>query len=384
MHKYTVASNEALTPTTSLITLRLNEAERPFAFVPGQYAAINFFKKSRPSAARCFSIVSSPTEAGILQFSMRNGGRYTGALSEVEPGSPVSVRGPYGGFVFDQTRDRTAVFLAGGIGITPFISMIRYLTKLEATNNITLIYSCRTQDDIPFAEELKELCNSNPNFRVVFVIAQGETNTLEGQLVTTGRVSPELINKVVDGEFAQKAFYICGPPPFMKGMTGILRHQGVAESLVMTEAFGQGTTRQTGKIQSWPFNVYAMGAVSMALGSFVVMAADLVKTLPPASALGPSKADTANSPANSRQSDLDKLVNGLTALLSDGPPSEGVTAAQLAAIPKTQAATAATGGQTAAPTRTQPITAAAPAAAAPAPARVPVCKTTPSGVTTCI
>jgi len=260
-----VVSNEALTPSTSLLTLRLGDDERPFAFVPGQYAAINFYQGARPSAARCFSIVSSPTEAGLLQFSIRNGGHYTGALSRIMPGDDVAVRGPFGGFVFDQARDSEAVFLAGGIGITPFISMIRYLTKIEASNTVTLVYSCRNQDDIPFVDELKRLSSVNPNFRVVFVIGQGATDRLQGQLVTTGFISPELIDRVVRGMLVVKAFYICGPPPFMKGMAGNLHRQGVPESHVLTEAFGQGANRQTGKIQSWPFNVYVLGAVSLAL-----------------------------------------------------------------------------------------------------------------------
>ncbi len=371
MHKYSVVSNEALTPTTTIITLRLDVTERPFAFVPGQYAAISFYHKSRPSAARCFSIVSSPTEPGILQFSMRNGGRFTRALSRVPVGGTIEVRGPFGGFVFDQIRDRQAVFLAGGIGITPFMSMIRYLSQIQAPNEITLLYSCRNQDDIPFFEELKRLEQSNPHFHVSYVIGQGATDKLHGQTVKTGFISPEVIDGVVHGAYAERSFYICGPPPFMKGMTNILRAKGTAEDRILTEAFGQGSNRQTGKLRSWPFNIYVMGAVGVALGSLIVMAVDLLKTLPPTTLLGLSNAEAAPASTNSRQADLDQLVNSLPSSLSPGPPSDAVIAARLAAVPKTAARSA-----TPAP---------APAVIykpAPTP-RALVCSTTPSGVKTC-
>jgi len=380
MHRFTVVSNEGLTPSTTLITLQLDEAQRPFVFVPGQYAAISFHKGLRLSAARCFSIVSSPTEPDKLQFSMRHGGRFTGALSRVASGAAIDVRGPFGGFVFDQVRDTRAIFMAGGIGITPFMSMLRYLTQIGATNEITLLYSCRNQDDIPFLDELRRLRGANPHLKIIYVIGEGEITKLAGEFAVVGRITPELLDKVTASAYSSVGFYICGPPPFMKGMVATLKRKNVAADHIVTEAFGQSTSRQTGKIRSWPFNVYIVGAVSVMVGGLVVMALDIMKTLPSLSALGLASADAAPQATNSRQNDLDKLVNGLNPSPSTGTASDAVVAARLAALPKVAATTTSTSSTTT-PTRTTTVAA---QAATPVPVHVPVCKTTPSGVTTCI
>src|ERR1019366_1337257 len=137
---------EKITKSTLLLTLRRDPAERPLAFQPGQYAAISYEINGRKAATRCFSIVSSPTEQDILQFGIRIRGHYTTALTGIKQGDKVSVAGPFGGFVFDVSSDKQSIFMAGGIGITPFIRIMRYNAKLNSDNNITLLYSCATQD----------------------------------------------------------------------------------------------------------------------------------------------------------------------------------------------------------------------------------------------
>jgi ferredoxin-NADP reductase len=389
MHKYTVVSNESLTPTTSLLTLKKDSIKHPFSFEPGQYAAISFYNHSRPTAARCFSIVSSPTEANVLPFSMRKSGRLTKAISDVEPGQTVNVRGPFGGFVFDWENDKNAVLLAGGIGITPFMSILRFATKIESANKINLIYSCRTQDDIPFLEELKNLELKNQNLTIFYVIGSGLTDKLDGLKGALGFVTPEIIDMVTRARLEDKTFYICGPPPFMNGMIKTLHSKQVPESRIITEAFGQGSHKQTGKIKSWPFNIYMLGAVSLALGSFMVMLLDLLKTIPPASIIEATKPIKVASPANARQADLDKLVNGLASAVSAGAPSDAVIAAQKAATPVATATP--TSGPTATSTSrtttstTPSVSAPAPVATpTPTPVHVPVCTTSPSGVKTCV
>src|SRR5664279_4496483 len=269
MRKYTVDKVDQITPTTILVTLKKNKNELSFGHRPGQYAAIGFHKHGRPTPVRCFSIVSSPVEEELLQFSMRTRGHFTKGLSGVKPGDKVTVEGPFGGFVLHPERDKRTVFMAGGIGITPFISMIRYATTCRFENEIRLIYSCQNQDDIPFADELRQLEQSNPHFRVIFVIGKGATDKLDGETVTTGMVTPELVDSVTDGRYDNKTFFICGPPPFMNGMTKLLKGKETPIKSIMTEAFSKGPNRQSGKIRSWPFNIYLMGSAGIAMASFI-------------------------------------------------------------------------------------------------------------------
>ncbi len=380
MHKYRVSRNEHLTANTLLLTLtREQNVSTPFSFQPGQYAAISFKRHGRPTAARCFSIVSSPTDQSTLQFSMRTAGRYTKALTSLREGDEVTVRGPFGGFVFDATRDKDVVMLAGGIGITPFMSMVRYATATSLTNNIILLFSCRNQEDVPFAAELKLLEQRNPHFKVVFVIGEGPTDKFAGQAVAIGRITPEFVDKVSSGDYGSKSFFICGPPPFMKGMTNVLHGKGVSGNRIMTEAFGQGSHRQTGKIRSWPFNIYVLSAVSVAVVSFVVMISDLIKTLPSSSMLGSSSTTPLTSPVNTRQTDLDSLVRALPDLAGTSPPTDAVTKAlqqpSTASAPPPQTSPPVTTTEQTSPTTPTPVV---------TPKPTPKCTTTQSGVTTCI
>ena len=129
MHKYFVESTESLTPSTLLLTLKKDEFSKPLLFQPGQYAAISYKKGRRQSVTRCFSIVSSPHDGNHIQFAMRTKGHYTKSLTKLLPGEEVTLRGPFGAFVVNPLRDQRIVMLAGGIGITPIISMLKYLDR---------------------------------------------------------------------------------------------------------------------------------------------------------------------------------------------------------------------------------------------------------------
>lgn len=215
--------------------------------------------------------------------------------------------------------------MAGGIGITPIMSIMRYLAALGAKNNVTLLYSIATQDDIPFKDELLKIEADHPNLKVRFVVGKGAIDTLPLGHSATGYISADLLKIATGGDFQKSKFYICGPPPFMNAMVGTLAKQGAPRHHILTEAFTQSSPRQTSILRSWPANAYAVGAVSIALGSFVVMVSDLLKTLPPTSNQLPTK----TAPflvTNARQEQVDQLVNTI-------PPS-----AQVITPPTTQQA----------------------------------------------
>jgi ferredoxin-NADP reductase len=399
MHKYNVVATEQIAPTTQLITLKHTQPWKAFNHQPGQYAAISFKKGIRPTPARCFSIVSSPIDQDILQFSMRTKGHYTQALQGIKEGDEVSVRGPFGGFIFDTMHDGDVVFLAGGIGITPFMSMVRFAANLRISNQVRLLYSCRSQDDIPFRDDLIELEKKNPNFKVLFIIGDGPIDKLTGQKVEKGRITPDIIGSAISEQWQDQTFFICGPPPFMNGMLGELKEHGVQKNKIKTEAFGQGQNQQTGKVRDWPLNMYIFGGVGLAAASFIVMASDMFKTLPPSSLVGSKSITSAKKLTNTREVNLDFLVNSFSESDYNARPSGAVvSASQATASPA--ATTAAAPAQTTTVRRTTTSSApvaAAPTATAPAPAPsgggttgggggtpAPVCTTSPSGVQTCI
>lgn len=227
---------------------------------------------------RCFSITSSPTDQRFLQFSMRVKGHFTSAIKRLKVGDEVDVRGPFGGFVFEPDLHNDLVLFAGGIGVAPFISMLRYAGKLDLDNKIKLVYSCRNREDIAFFETLSKLGRKNHNLEIIYVLAEADSH-IKGQKVLAGRVDDANINKL-DLDYAGQTYMVCGPPPYMKAVFKLLKARGVPDERVLSEAFGQGSLRQTGKLRSWPINIYALGGVAMIAAGFFIIISDLYKTLP--------------------------------------------------------------------------------------------------------
>jgi hypothetical protein len=240
---------------------------------------------------------------------------------------------------------------------------------------LSLIYSVKNQNDIPFLGELVKTQQTNPKLYNTFVVSEGSTDKLESVNTENGRITPEVIHKVVGESYQNKTFFICGPPNFMKAMVDILISKGVSADRIITEAFGQGAVHNAGKISSWPNKIYALGAVGIAVASLVVMISDLIKNISASQYSTPTNLVDSTTTTNSRQDELDDLVNKLPRLTNESP----VSAAAKAASQPTNATPASPSAST---TTTAP--APTPSPVIPTPAPVPKCTTTQSGVTTCV
>ncbi|MCB9811977.1 hypothetical protein H6783_03625 [Candidatus Nomurabacteria bacterium] len=279
VYRYTVIENKLLTPTVRSIVMSARKDSKPLLFEPGQYASFSLHDSLRPTANRCFSIASSPRDRYRLEFSARTGGAYTNALARLTAGATVDVRGPYGDFIFKDHEQSDLVFLAGGIGITPFMSMMRYAADLSLPNKQHLIFSCRSQDDIPFFSELRELQQRNPNLRLTLVIAGGPTDKLAGLEVLTGRMDEAALRELRP-DITAPTYMICGPSGYIAAMQNLLTRAGVPSGQIRSESFSQGRARRGSALMRWPLNAYALSGLSLiAAGAFVV-GSDLSQTLP--------------------------------------------------------------------------------------------------------
>lgn len=142
--------------TPDVKTLRVVAADggELFDYQPGQCAMISLF----PVGEALFSITSSPTRKGFLEFSIKNTGVLTGALHEIEPGAFIGVRGPYGkGFPIDFMKGKDLLFIGGGIALAPLRSLINYcLNNREEYGKIEIIYGARSAGDLVQRVELLE------------------------------------------------------------------------------------------------------------------------------------------------------------------------------------------------------------------------------------
>lgn len=399
MHQFLVEQAEMVTPSTLLLTLRAVDQSNGFVFQPGQYAAISFRRRGRPTAARCFSIASSPTDQDVVQFGLRVSGAYTRALSGIRLGSTVLLRGPYGSFIFDAPRQPEVVLCAGGIGITPMLSMLRFATQTQLKNKMSLVYCISSKADAPFIAELENIAKENTNVALHFVVSDGNSDGLPGNNHYAGRVSPDILRTASGGDIGGKTFFVCGPALFMRSVVTFLHELRVPDSAIITEAFSQGNGRQTSRTRGWPLNIYALGAFGTAAASIALITNDLIKTLPATLLPETLSSDTMPNASNGRQADLDTLINQLAGTaVNTAPMSPSVVAANRA-VSDAEARVAEINAQNAAntgapyvpaPTRTTASqsnvanpgsNAVAPPPKAPTP--TPVCTTTASGITTC-
>ena len=235
-HQYLIENNDLSVPGALILTLKPKSPKDIFNFKPGQYAMLSFYNQTRKLFINHpFSIASSPKQDGLLTFGIKILGKFTQNLQKLELGSQIEVLGPFGDFIFNPKKHQEAVFIAGGVGITPFISATDYASSLELNNKINLLYSVRTLKDALFYEEIKKLAAINHNFKPKLKITQ-ETIGDNFTYCEAGYITKETIKENIE-TIAGKDFFICGPDQFMKVMENNLLELGVSTKRIHQEAF---------------------------------------------------------------------------------------------------------------------------------------------------
>jgi ferredoxin-NADP reductase len=185
--------------------------------------------------AHTFSLSSSPSEADHIAVTVRmTGSPYKEALRALEPGDPVEVIGPLGDLLYDPRR--SAVLVAGGIGIAPFRGMVRYAVDIGAHEPITLLYSARTPEEFAFRAELDAATRVDPNIRVQYSVTRPDHSGTRWH-GRTGRVSEPWLREAVEGLERPKA-YVVGLPQMVQDTLELLRSRlGVSEGDLEYEYF---------------------------------------------------------------------------------------------------------------------------------------------------
>ena len=270
-HQFIITQNFRLTPTTILLTLSLSHPQLQFQFEPGQYVGISYKEHIFPSPVRCFSIVSTPNPESTLQLGIRLGGAYTHKLASLAPGTQCTIYGPFGEFVLPKQNLGPIILLAGGIGITPLLSILRSATKQQLNHPIHLLYSNRSQTDIPFLPEIKQLASINPHLHYqIHLSEESAPSTLEPNM-TLGKIDKTILKELpLEGHFL-----ICGPPPFMTAMVNTLLDLKVNPERIITEAFGQQANPIIPQSDWMPALLYWSVATALVLSTVGVATADL-------------------------------------------------------------------------------------------------------------
>jgi len=212
-----------------------------FDFVAGQFLAVRV-KVDGHDHVRCYSISSSPASRGYLEISVKRQGLVSATLHTItRPGTLLSVKAPGGAFRYPAGDDRPLVLIAGGIGITPLLSMLRYAVEAEPTRRVTLLYSAPTEAAFAFRDDIRALLRRHPQARAHFAVTKGDGSPeLYG-----GRIDRPLVRATVP-DLANAIAMLCGPQPMIAGLRELLASLGMPAAQIRSELFEAAVAATSG------------------------------------------------------------------------------------------------------------------------------------------
>jgi len=230
-----VEAVEPLTRDIRRLVLRLRDPER-IEFHAGQYVDIAI--PGHEGEHRSFSMANTPGQPDRLEFMIKvyEGGRFSGLLENgngIKAGDELTCTGPFGMFTLRDSSPRRLVFIGGGAGMAPIVSLLRSMAEKGTTRPATFYYGARTPDDLFALDELERLRGELPELR--FVPALSEAGEADGWAGEAG-----LITDVVDrleSDLEDVDAYLCGPPPMVDAAIALLERRGVPESHIYFDRF---------------------------------------------------------------------------------------------------------------------------------------------------
>jgi ferredoxin-NADP reductase len=200
-------------------------------YKPGQFlfVTINPFGKE---LSKHFSFSSSPTEKEHIEFTKKfTDSEFSAALKALKPGDWARIDAPYGTFTFEGEYPKIGL-LAGGIGITPLISLCKYCVDKHLDTKVTLLYGCRTEVDIAFKKELGEMQQQNNKLKVVFTVNEPSSDWSGA----VGVITADMVKQEIP-DFQETIFYTCGPPQMVEVMEKLVESLGLPKTQLKREYF---------------------------------------------------------------------------------------------------------------------------------------------------
>jgi ferredoxin-NADP reductase/Fe-S-cluster-containing hydrogenase component 2 len=230
---------EVLVETPNVKTFRfraLNDGPIPFEHLPGQFLTLHLAPQGVPTR-RSYTIASSPTWRDRIEITVKREDR--GLVSrwlhdEARAGDEIEIEAPNGTFVFTGKEAPSVVLIGGGVGITPMMSVARYLSDVQWRGRVHLVLGFRAPADFIFRDEVAALAARNANLSVTAVMSRPAEEAWAGAV---GRLDASLL-KVAIPDIAAHRTHLCGPPPMMDAVKAELLALGVPLTQIRTEAFG--------------------------------------------------------------------------------------------------------------------------------------------------
>jgi predicted ferric reductase len=231
---YRVLSVTREAPRVWTVTLE-PPAGRSLHYAPGQFQFLHPHGGAVPGEEHPFSIASSPSPGGLISLTIKESGDFTATIGRIKPGDLATVHGPFGRFshVFRPNAD-DLVFVAAGVGITPLMSMLRYMRDQRDARRVLLVYANRGVSDIVFRGELESIQSGGfPSLKTIHVLSQPPADWGG----PAGRLGTESLRSLCGG-FLGKTFFICCPPVMATGLIRGLKSAGIGPERIHADYFG--------------------------------------------------------------------------------------------------------------------------------------------------
>ncbi|MGH9795138.1 MAG: ferredoxin--NADP reductase [Candidatus Acidiferrales bacterium] len=214
--------------------------EKPdgFAFEAGQFIEAALIDPPETDAEgdnRAFTLASAPYEPELIFATRLRDTAFKRVLRNLRKGQEISVDGPFGSFTLHKDAARPAVFLAGGIGITPFRSIVLQAAKEALPHRLFLFFANRRPEDAAFLRELQDVEKQNPQFTLVATMTQPQPSAQPWQ-GPHGHIDKAMIERYA-GPMAAPIFYLAGPAGMVRAMQSLLRSAGVTTDNIRAEEF---------------------------------------------------------------------------------------------------------------------------------------------------
>lgn len=227
---FVVADVTQVNYNTCNLTLKPRKGEA-FGYMPGQFAFITLKRQGMRTEEHHFTLSSSPARKDAITFTIKNSGDFTATMSQTKAGDTAMIDGPYGHFSHAPHPTGDLVMIAGGIGITPLLSMLRYMADTGDRRSIVLIWGNRSEKDIVFRGEIDAL-PARLNLRVHHVLSNQPDWPGE-----KGKVDDALLGRLLTEKDRKARVFLCGPPIMMKLVSASLRRLGFPAKRIHTERF---------------------------------------------------------------------------------------------------------------------------------------------------
>ena len=226
----TISSIQQVSPTVKVFSFDLGGVDLPF--LPGQWVDL-FIDTGASVEVGGYSITSTALQRGSIELAVKrldHGAAAAYLHDRARLGDVVQIQGPSGGFHHEPEWQGPLVLVAGGIGITPLISILRYVDQSQLGNPLALIYSASSPSELLFQDEILSIAARNSAIRCAFTVSRPSETSWDGRV---GRIDVDMLREHTPGQHC--LYYLCGPPSFQDDMAALVADMGIDDSMVRAE-----------------------------------------------------------------------------------------------------------------------------------------------------